>query len=113
MKTSHWYNFTIIDISEGGEIGYAAIIPKFPKLHIVADSPEELSKVVPQMIEEEIRYYKEKQKKVPLPDIPEKKGNFTLRLSPALRERVSELASAEGISLNGFVEKAVREKVGA
>jgi hypothetical protein len=37
--------------------------------------------------------------------------SFPLRLSPSIRQQASELAHAEGISLNHFISLAVAEKV--
>lgn len=84
---SPWYNFTIIDISEGyQEIGYKAIIPKFPNIHIVGDTPEQLAEVVPIMIQEEIEERRKEGLSIPKPDnIPNQySGKFTFRTSPSV-----------------------------
>jgi len=36
---------------------------------------------------------------------------FPLRLAPSLRERATELAFAEGISLTAFINSAIVEKI--
>ncbi len=38
--------------------------------------------------------------------------SFPLRLSPSTRQQASDLAHAEGISLNHFISIAVAEKIG-
>lgn len=44
---------------------------------------------------------------------PEKpfKGNFNIRIDPELHRKAAMLANQEGISLNKFIEKAVRNLV--
>lgn len=44
---------------------------------------------------------------------PEKpyKGSFNVRLSPELHRKLAQKAMTEGISLNQFVQKAIKEKV--
>jgi hypothetical protein len=37
--------------------------------------------------------------------------SFPLRLSPSMRQQASDLAHAEGISLNHFVSLAIAEKI--
>lgn len=44
---------------------------------------------------------------------PEKpyKGSFNVRLSPELHRKLAQKAMIEGMSLNQFVQKAIKEKV--
>ena len=108
-----WYNYTVVDISEDGDIGYKAIIPKFPNVYIVADSPEELHEVVCIMIDETIEDYKKEGRPIPEPDNAPVKysGKFTFRTKPEIHQRLAELAQAENSSVNKYVEKIVKEKV--
>ena len=42
-----------------------------------------------------------------------RKSNFALRLQPSLLEEVRQLAEAEGVALNQFINVAVAEKLSA
>ena len=108
------YNYAVKDISEGDEIGYTAIIPKFPKIYVCADTPEELHSAVREEILEEVECYKQEGIPVPEPDnVPQKwSGKFVLRIPPKRHERLVELAQAAGCSLNRYVGRILEEKVG-
>ena len=105
------YKYTVIDISEEGEVGFKAVIPKFPKVHVVADSPKELHEAVNAAIEEEIKFYKKKGVPVPKPDMNKYSGKFVLRIEPEIHEMLAELSSAEGETLNQYVKSLIKEKV--
>lgn len=60
------YIYAAADISEANEGGYRAIIPKFPKLFIYADTPEELNEEVRENVLSEIELYR--QEGIPIPD---------------------------------------------
>ena len=105
------YNYIVIDISEEDEVGYKAVISKFPKLHIVADSPEELHKAVAYGIEEEIKFYKKKGMRIPKPDAHKYSGQFILRVRPEIHETLVELAKSEGSSLNQYLNKIIEDQI--
>lgn len=106
------YNYTVIDISEGDEIGFTAVIPKFPKLHIVSDSISELHDVVQTMVKEEIEFYQEKGLPIPKPDAKNYSGRFILRVRPEIHEKLDQLSNAEGTSLNQYLNRLIEERVG-
>lgn len=108
------YHFLIVDISEGDEEGYRAVIPKFPGMYIFADTPKELREVVEIMIAEELQYLEKKNRPTPTPDkIPSSfSGKFILRLDPAVHERLTCLSQAEGKTLNGYISGLLEEWVG-
>jgi len=106
------YKYTIIDISEEKEKGYKAIIPAFPNLYIVADSVKELDQTVKQMINEEIEQLNKQKKTIPLADNTENySGTFTVRINPILHKRISDLAQANDISTNKFIENLLSKNI--
>lgn len=105
------YQYLIIDISEKDEIGFKAVIPKFPKLHVFADSPNELHEAVLAAIKEEIEAYKARNLPVPKPDKKSYSGRFILRINPNMHERLAELSVAEGKTLNQYIKGILEEKV--
>jgi antitoxin HicB len=106
------YKYTIVDISENNEIGLKAIIPSFPNIYIVADSPSELHNAVQEFVKEDIAYRKKHNKNIPLPDnIQQFSGNFTLRINPSLHKRIAELAQSRDISVNKYVGKVLQEEL--
>ena len=109
-KYSKLYSYSVIDISEDDEIGYKAVVPKFPRIHVVADSPAELHNAVQIAIKEEIQYYKKKCMPIPKPDVHKYSGRFILRIRPELHEALAELSKAEGKTLNQYLNNLI-EKV--
>ena len=113
VKTNYskLYSYTVMDISEGNEIGFKAIIPKFPKLHILADSPSQLHDVVQIAIHEEIKMYKNKNKEIPKPDVYKCSGKFILRIRPEIHQMLTELSKAEGKTLNQYLNRLIESYV--
>lgn len=105
------YSYTVIDISEGNKIGFKAVIPKFPKLHVMADSISQLHETVKIAIAEEIRYYKRKRLTVPKPDTHQYSGRFILRVRPEIHEKLAHLSDSEGTSLNHYLNRLIEEKI--
>jgi len=98
------YKYTIIEISEGQEVGFKAIIPAFPNLYVLSDSPAELHETVKILVNEEIECLKSKNKKIPKADNAQKfSGTFTIRIKPELHKRISELAQSQNISTNKYM----------
>ena len=110
-KYSKQYSYSVIEISEGDEIGFKAVIPRFPKLHIVADSPSELHNAVQIAIKEEIKVYKKRKKKIPKPDIYKCSGKFILRLKPEIHEALVHLSKAEGKTLNQYLNNLIEGQI--
>lgn len=107
------YNYTIIDISEGEDIGFEAVIPKFPNLHTVGDSPDQLNKAMRILIEEEIELCVKNGRPIPKPDKNYSySGRFILRVEPEIHERLIHLSAAEGSSLNKYINRLIEEKIG-
>lgn len=113
-KMASQYQFTVVNISEGDEIGFTAVIPKFPKMYICADSVEELVEVIHIFIEEEIERLKKEGSPIPKPDRPvcHCSGRFVLRTKPELHERLIHLAYAEATSLNQYLNRLIEKKIG-
>ena len=106
------YRYTIVEITEGKETGFKAIIPSFPNIYIVAESPSELHEAIKTMINEEIKYLDSKGKKIPKADnIQEFSGNFTVRIKPELHKRINELAQAGNVSTNKYVSNLLEEGI--
>jgi predicted HicB family RNase H-like nuclease len=108
------YHYMVVDISEDNETGYEAVIPKFPKIFIVADTPKELGEVVLETVAEEIQYLEKNGKPVPEPDSPNTaffSGKFILRIDPGLHERLKLLSQAAGKTLNGYISHLLEERV--
>lgn len=104
MKTCE-YNYLVINISEEGETGYSAMIPKFPNLSIMADTPEELHEAVIETIEMHIKDLKKKNLPVPPSDKTTKfSGKILLRINPELHEKLTHEAQANERSLNKHIE---------
>lgn len=112
-SSAYWYNYTVLNISDENDVAYQAVIPKFPKMYIVGESPEQLSTVVPVFIQEAIERYQKEGRSIPAPDMPIRKysGTFTFRTSPSIHSRLAELATAENRSINSYLEDLVKEKV--
>ena len=106
------YKYIVIDISEGDEAAYTAKVPKFPKMYICADTPEQLHEVVSTFIEEEIAYRKKNNIPIPKPDFRSNfSGKFVVRIKPEIHEQLTHLADAEEVSLNQYVNQIIEEKV--
>lgn len=108
------YKYMIIELSEDGDVGYEAIIPKFPNICIMADTPNEIHKFVIEDIAEMIEEYKKDGIPIPPPDFfPNKKysGKFVLRIEPDLHESIVYTAHSEGKTLNQFLNELIKEKI--
>lgn len=103
------YSYTVFDISNAKETGFRAIIPKFPNLHIFADSPKELHDIVQITIKEEIENLKRKRLPIPRPDITKYSGKFVLRVKPETHERLVHLSKASGSTLNQFLNEVIEK----
>ncbi len=112
-KLASQYKYVVVDISEGEDIGFEAIVPKFPNLHTVGDSPDQLHKTMQILIEEEIELYEKKGRPIPKPDKHcACSGRFVLRVAPEIHERLVHLSDAEGTSLNQYLNRLIEEKIG-
>lgn len=112
------YSYSIITLKDGDEIGYEAVIPKFPNCHVYADTISELDEMVMFTIGVDIEERKERGYKIPEEDYvgsksgKKPKGKIPLRIKPELHDRIKLLAQASNISLNRFIEETLEEKVG-
>lgn len=104
------YKYTVIDISENWEVWYKAIIPSFSRLFVVANTPDELHRVVWIAIEEEITHLKKLSKKIPEPDniSPDKYSwSFILRIKPIAHKKIADIAHSKGCSINKYVSDLI------
>jgi len=103
------YNYLIKDISDGKEIAFKAIIPKFPEMLIMADTPEELHEAVVEEIKYSIKDRKKEGRPIPPPDNESKfKGKIIVRTTPELHEQLFYEAQANQLSLNKYIEMKLK-----
>lgn len=99
------YSYYVINIGEGKENAYKAIIPKFPKLNAYGDTLEELNDGVIAGIE---CVLEDLQKAGKTPPAPDKKSDFNgkilIRIPPNLHEELYYQAQANNLSLNKYIE---------
>lgn len=101
------YSYLIKDISEGKKIAFKAIIPKFPKMLVMADTPKELHEAVVETIELAIKQRKKEGRPIPERDTKSDsnfKGTIIIRTTPQLHERLYYEAQANQLSLNKYIE---------
>ncbi len=113
LQKARHYHYLVVDISEGDETGFQAIVPKFPKLHILGDTPQQLHSVVPQFIAEELERLSQTGEKTPEPDIRNNKlsGKFVLRIKPEIHKKLHLLAVASGTSLNQYLNQLIEAAI--
>lgn len=106
------YQYLIRDISDEDGNGYAAVIPKFPKIHVMADTVEELHEQVIETLDHAIKSMEKAGMPIPPSDNPsESRGKVLLRIAPELHEQLALLAQANKTSLNKFIEMKLKEAV--
>lgn len=99
------YNYLIKDISDGHGTAFAAVIPKFPKMLVMADTPKELHEAVVETIELAIKQRKKEGRPVPEPDKnPKYNGKILVRIKPELHEQLYLEAQASRLSLNRYIQ---------
>ncbi len=106
------YSYLINPLIDNEGVGYEAIIPKFPKLHVFADTIEELDEMV--MVNIEVDLKDRKKKKLPIPEEDIKSnfnGKILIRIDSELHERLHFLAQASQKSLNKFIKEGLRKLV--
>ena len=104
IKKALNYKYTIIPIGIDGEEAYKAIIPKFPKMLIMADTPKGLHEMVTDVLEETIKELKKTGEPIPSPDTePKVSGKILLRVKPQLHAQLLHEAQAHQMSLNKYI----------
>ena len=106
------YKYSVVDISENWETWFKAVVPSFPRMLILADTPDQLHEVVKITIKEEIEDLKKEWKRIPKPDNIDANRyswSFVLRVKPALHKRVTDLAQAKGCSINKYVSDLIEK----
>lgn len=104
------YNYFIQVLSDEDGIGYKAIIPKFPKIHVYADSVKELDEQINICIEMAVTELTKAKKSIPPPDTQAKfKGKVMLRIPPELHEQLYFEAQAHKTSLNKYIESKLAQ----
>lgn len=112
IQAAKEYRYSVLDISEGNEIGYEAVVPKFPGMLILDDNVERLHEVVQIFIAEELEHLEKERKPIPKPDKNSNySGRFILRVEPVTHERLATLAQASGTSLNQYVKDLIKNKI--
>jgi predicted HicB family RNase H-like nuclease len=112
------YSYLINPLIDDEGVGYEAIIPKFPKIHVFADTLEELDEMVMITIEEDIKTRKKRDFEIPKEDYNGSKnkekssGKIPLRIKPELHEYAKVFAQASQMSLNKMIERAIEKFVG-
>lgn len=104
------YSYLINPLVDDEGIGYEAIIPKFPKLHVFADTTKELDEMVMISIEEDLK--DRKKKNLPIPEEDTKSdfsGRILIRIDPGIHERLTLLAQANQKSLNKFIQEGLEK----
>jgi|GEM_PF-1557541 predicted HicB family RNase H-like nuclease len=112
------YNYMVRTLRDEDGIGYEAVIPKFPNLHVFADTLAELDEMVMITIEEDMKSREKHGVEMPKEDFNGSKnkekssGKIPLRIRPELHEYAKVFAQASQTSLNKIIEKAIEEFVG-
>lgn len=97
-----------IEIEPDPDGGYVAWIKELPGCITYGETLEETLKMLEEAKELYIETALARGKKLPEP-VAERKysGKFLLRISPALHERLAEMAADEGVSLNALVNRLI------
>lgn len=102
------YSYLVKPIGEGENMGYRAIVPKFPNMLIMADNPKELHDITVDIVSNEIKKLKKAGKKIPEADFMGKyNGKILFRTSPEIHEELVLEATAKSISLNKLIEEKI------
>ncbi len=115
-RNSRDYNFSVKKKMYGNDIEYVAIFDDFPNLIGAGDTPEEAIEEGMENLDAYINYCYENSIPVPEPTLfdysdNEFSGKVTLRMSKALHQRATSIASSEGISLNSFLNEAIMDHI--
>lgn len=104
----HYRDYTgSIDFSEEDGVFHGKVIGIKSLISFEGDSAQTLTEDFHSAIDEYLKYCEENGKQ------PEKpfKGSFNVRIQPELHRKAALAASARGVSLNAFVEDAIRHNV--
>jgi len=108
MKKNN-YNYFVQVLQDDKDVGYTAIIPKFPHIHVYADTVKELDEQINLCIEIAVAELKKAKKLIPTPDNQSKfKGKVMLRIPPELHAQLYYEARAHGSSLNKYIESKLK-----
>ena len=103
------YSYLVVPMGDVENQAYKAIIPKFKKLVIMANTPEELHSVVADAVELEVSEREKKGEKVPMPDIDaEFDGKVFIHISPELHEKVTQEAEANQMHISDYISQKLR-----
>ncbi|KPU43926.1 HicB family protein [Oxobacter pfennigii] len=96
-----------VEFSEEGEIFHGKVIGIKDLISFEGDSVKSLIEDFHNAVDEYLEFCEQNGK------LPEKpfKGTFNVRIQPELHRKAVLAASARGISLNAFVEDAIRHNV--
>lgn len=106
------YKYLVQPVIDDGKVeGYMAIIPAFKNSVVFGDTLEELREGIEFSIETTIENLKKKNLPVPEPEVSnEASGKLMLRIDPGLHFHLTIEAEANKMSLNKYIEKALRER---
>jgi predicted HicB family RNase H-like nuclease len=104
----HYKNYIAsVQFSETDKVFYGKVIGIKPLLSFEGDTVENLTNDFHEAVEGYEAYCREKKMK------PERsyKGSFNVRIRPDLHQQAVLSAYEQGISLNSFVENAIRQQI--
>ncbi len=103
------YSYYVINIGDGKEDAFKAVIPKFPNVHAYGDNAQELNDGVIAGLEVALEDLEKAGKTPPKPD---KKSGFNgkilLRVDPETHEKLLYQALAHNLSLNKYIESRLK-----
>lgn len=104
----HYRDYTgSIDFSEEDEVFHGKIVGIKALISFEGDSVQTLTEDFHNAVDEYLEYCEKNGKQ---PERPFK-GSFNVRIQPELHRKAALTASARGLSLNAFVEDAIRHNV--
>lgn len=99
------YSYLLVDLSDGKGEAFKAVIPKFPNVLVMADTPKELHEQVIYTLDLVIEDLKKDGKPIPPPDDSSNfSGKVLLRIKPQLHAKLFLEAQANQTSLNKYIE---------
>lgn len=111
MEALHSYRMTVMWSDEDQE--YVALVPAFPGLSALADTPEAALAELKPVLEAALQVYQEEGWELPPPDAPAAySGKFLVRVPRSLHAQLAHAAEDEGVSLNAYVTTKLAEAVG-
>ncbi|MCL2111350.1 MAG: type II toxin-antitoxin system HicB family antitoxin [Clostridiales bacterium] len=110
------YPFIVVPFHEDGFVGYRAFLLDIPAVESLGTTPEEALHDLDEAKREWLSFALKKGIAIPEPnvDFPATmaySGRVTLRISKTLHRQASERAHMDGISLNSYLNEAIRRGI--